>query len=185
MNVFIYWHCSPLNTGWLPSVCSFKLYVSFAEYSHFNMALLQKRPIISRSLLIEATPYRSVHFAHTRKHTHAHSHTHTHTHTHVPTRSHTRTHTYTYTHTHTHIHWHTNTHTHTGLANLVFDKLISMVKEEHTHTHTHIHVHKHTHTHTRTHKHTHIHRTGQLGIWQTDQYGQGRAHTHTRTHTRT
>jgi len=33
-----------------------KLYVSFAEYGLFYRALLQKRPIILRSLLIVATP---------------------------------------------------------------------------------------------------------------------------------
>jgi len=43
--------------GWLRSVGFFKLYVSFAECSLFYRALLQKRPIILRSLLIEATPY--------------------------------------------------------------------------------------------------------------------------------
>ena len=35
---------------------SLKLLVSFAEYSLFYRALLQRRPIILRSLLIEATP---------------------------------------------------------------------------------------------------------------------------------
>jgi len=33
-------------------------YVSFAEYCLFYMALLQKRPIILKSLLVEANPYR-------------------------------------------------------------------------------------------------------------------------------
>jgi len=42
---------------WLQLVGSFKLQVSFAEYDLFYRALLQKRPIILRSLLIEATPY--------------------------------------------------------------------------------------------------------------------------------
>ena len=41
---------------WLRLVASLKLYVSFAEYSLFYRALLQKRPIILRSLLILATP---------------------------------------------------------------------------------------------------------------------------------
>jgi len=45
--------------GWLQLVGSFKLRVSFAEYRHFNRALLQKRPMIVRSLLIVATPYES------------------------------------------------------------------------------------------------------------------------------
>ena len=43
--------------GWLRLVGSFKLYVSFAEYRLFYRALLQKRSIIFRSLLIVATPY--------------------------------------------------------------------------------------------------------------------------------
>ena len=34
--------------------------VSFAEYHLFCRALLQKRPVILRSLLIEATPYMSL-----------------------------------------------------------------------------------------------------------------------------
>ena len=42
--------------GWLRLVGSLKLYVSFAEYRLFYRAPLQKRPIILRSLLIEATP---------------------------------------------------------------------------------------------------------------------------------
>jgi len=44
--------------GWLRLVGLSKLQVSFAEYSLFYRALLQKRPIILRSLLIVATPYR-------------------------------------------------------------------------------------------------------------------------------
>jgi len=43
--------------GWLRLVGSLKLQDSFAEYSLFYRALLQKRPILSRSLLIVATPY--------------------------------------------------------------------------------------------------------------------------------
>jgi len=44
---------------WLRLVDFFKhIYVSFAEYSLFYRALLQKRPIISRSLQIVATTYR-------------------------------------------------------------------------------------------------------------------------------
>jgi len=48
---------TPTHMGWLRLVGSLKLHVSFAEYSLFYMALLQKRPIILRSLLIVATPY--------------------------------------------------------------------------------------------------------------------------------
>jgi len=43
-------------------VGSLKLYVSFAEYRLFYRALLQLRPIIWRSLLIVATPYKDVHW---------------------------------------------------------------------------------------------------------------------------
>jgi len=42
--------------GWLRLVGSLKLYVSFAEYCFFYRALLQKRRIVSRSLLIVAPP---------------------------------------------------------------------------------------------------------------------------------
>ena len=45
--------------GWLRLIGSLKLKVSFTEYSLFDRALLQKRPIILRSLLIVATPYES------------------------------------------------------------------------------------------------------------------------------
>ena len=43
--------------GWLWSVGSMKLWVSFAEYRLFYRALLQKRLIILSILLTEATPY--------------------------------------------------------------------------------------------------------------------------------
>jgi len=49
-----------LNMGWLRLVGSLKLQVSFAEYHPFYRALLQKRPIILRSLLIVATPYHTI-----------------------------------------------------------------------------------------------------------------------------
>jgi len=50
------------DMGWLRLVDSLKLHVSFAEYRLFYRALLQKRHIILRSLLIEATPYDSAIF---------------------------------------------------------------------------------------------------------------------------
>ena len=61
-NSFVY----TTTMGWLQLVGSFRLLVSFAEYSLFDRVLLQKRPIILRSLLSEATPYelitcRSIH----------------------------------------------------------------------------------------------------------------------------
>ena len=48
------------HMGWLQLVASLNLQISFAEYSLFHRALLQKRPIILRSLLIEATPYQTI-----------------------------------------------------------------------------------------------------------------------------
>ena len=45
------------DMGWLRLVGSLKLQVSFAEYHLFYRALLQKRPIILRSLQVVATPY--------------------------------------------------------------------------------------------------------------------------------
>ena len=51
---------SPNDKGWLPLVASLKLYVSFAEYSLFYRALLQKRRKILRSLLVIATSYRNI-----------------------------------------------------------------------------------------------------------------------------
>ena len=43
--------------GWLRLVGSLKLLVSFAKEPYNNDYILQKRPIILRSLLIVATPY--------------------------------------------------------------------------------------------------------------------------------
>ena len=47
--------------GWLRLAGSLKLQVSLAEHSPFYRALLQKRPMILRSLPIEATTYDSRH----------------------------------------------------------------------------------------------------------------------------
>jgi len=49
--------------GWVRLVGSLKQQVSFAEYSLFYRALLQKRPIVLRSLLIVATPIHVSHHA--------------------------------------------------------------------------------------------------------------------------
>ena len=49
--------CTINHMGWLRLVGSLKIYVSFAEYSLFYRALLQKSPMILGSLLIDATPY--------------------------------------------------------------------------------------------------------------------------------
>ena len=57
LYMYIYYiHQKRLVWGWLRVVGSFKLYVSLAEYRLFYRALLQKRPIILRSLPIVATP---------------------------------------------------------------------------------------------------------------------------------
>jgi len=67
--------------GWLQWVGALKLQVSFGEYSLFYRSLLQKRPIILRSLLIEAIPY--CYQGHPKWHLKiqaAHVHTHTRTH---------------------------------------------------------------------------------------------------------
>jgi len=47
------------NMGWLWLVGSLKLQVSFAKEPYERDDMLQKRPIILRSLLIVATPYQS------------------------------------------------------------------------------------------------------------------------------
>ena len=49
-----------VNMGWLRWVSFLKLQASFAEYPLFYRALLKKRPIILRGLLIVATPYQWV-----------------------------------------------------------------------------------------------------------------------------
>jgi len=58
--IYIY-ECTLPNTykcmGWLRFVGSMKLQVSFAKYSLFDRALLQKRPVILSILLTKATPY--------------------------------------------------------------------------------------------------------------------------------
>ena len=53
------WHVSFIcvTMGWLPLVGSLKLKVSFAKETYTTDDILQKRPIILRSLLIVATPY--------------------------------------------------------------------------------------------------------------------------------
>ena len=49
-----------IHMGWLRLVGSLKLYVSFAKELYKRDDILQKRPIILRSLLVVATPYRYV-----------------------------------------------------------------------------------------------------------------------------
>ena len=74
--------------GWLRLVGSLQLWVSFAEYRLYCRALLQKRPIILRSLLVEATLHdesiRMTQLMHMSNMTHSHvSHAMHMTHSHV------------------------------------------------------------------------------------------------------
>jgi len=56
VHVYVCCVCLCSTMGWLRSVGSIKLYVSYAEYL-FYRALLQKRPTILSILLTKATPY--------------------------------------------------------------------------------------------------------------------------------
>ena len=82
--------------GWLRLVGSLKLYVFFAKETYKRNDILQKRPMILRSLLIVANPHKTNHkcvlcmrvYKHiylmclyTRIHAHIYTHPHTHTHT--------------------------------------------------------------------------------------------------------
>jgi len=60
MLYFVLIHREIITMGWLRLVGSLNLQVSSAEYSLFYRVLLQKRPIILRSLLIVATPYMNI-----------------------------------------------------------------------------------------------------------------------------
>jgi len=72
--------------GWLRLVGSLKLQVSFAKEPYKRDYILQKRPIVLRSLLIVATPYVARH--HTRHTPHWLTHMCTMTHSHVTTCGH-------------------------------------------------------------------------------------------------
>ena len=50
-------HRQYVNMGWLRFVGSLKLWVSFAKEPYKRKDILQKKPVILRSLLIVATPY--------------------------------------------------------------------------------------------------------------------------------
>ena len=60
---------------WLRLVGSLKLFVSFAKEPYKRDDILQKRPIILRSLLFVATPI-PVRILHTCTHIYTHTHTH-------------------------------------------------------------------------------------------------------------
>ena len=56
LHVHMYVH-TYVHMGWLRLVGSLKLQVSFAKETYKRDDILQKRPMILRSLLIVATPY--------------------------------------------------------------------------------------------------------------------------------
>ena len=58
------------HMGWLQLVGSLKLQVSFAKEPYKRDYILQKKPIILRSLLIVATPYVFVYIPSIFMHTH-------------------------------------------------------------------------------------------------------------------
>ena len=60
-------HVTHMDMGWLRLVGSLKLYVSLENIGLFCRALLQKRPILLRSLLMVATPYVTVSVYRTRR----------------------------------------------------------------------------------------------------------------------
>ena len=64
-------HSEHMDVGWLRLVGSLKSLVSFAEYCLFYRALLQKRPVILRSLLGLHFRIRKSHFAHIDESCHA------------------------------------------------------------------------------------------------------------------
>ena len=119
--------------GWLRLVNSLKLLVSFAKEPYKRDYILQKRPIILRSLLIVATPYMNAgchtyaigmlqirlgHVTHMSTasvcpHTHAHKKTHVHTRAHTCVHTCTRVHMHTHTRVRTHARKHARTHAHT------------------------------------------------------------------------
>jgi len=81
------------HMGWLRLVGSLKLQVSFAKEPYERDHILQKRPIIIRSLLIVATPYAygPLDCSKTLQHTVTHCNTLQHTATHCNTLQHTAT----------------------------------------------------------------------------------------------
>ena len=88
------------GTGWLRLVGSLKSSVSFAECHLFHRALLQKRPIILRSLIIVATPctHKDTHNIDTCAHAYTNTNTHAYTYIHLSVSR------YVYIHTYRHVH---------------------------------------------------------------------------------
>jgi len=120
--------------GWLRLVGSWKLQVSFAKEPYKRDDILRKRPMILRSLLIVATPYRS-HITRTQTRHHLPSHTHMDTNT-------SSTHTLAHAHVHTHI---PNTHP-TVIPQYHHIVAVLSISLTHTHTLTRTHTHMDTNT---------------------------------------
>jgi len=170
--------------GWLRLVGSLKLYVSIAECCLFYRALLQKRPMILRSLLIVATPYtHNITHTHTPRYTYlqhtpvhprvlrrAHTSPEMWVHTHIPCDTHTHIFPVTHTHTHTHSLRHTHMHclhadcsTHTcntlqhaaTLTSVTHSGAFESDERGVAPTHSLQHTHCNAHTATHTLQHTH------------------------------
>ena len=175
-----------------------KIKVSFAKETYQRDDILQKRPIIFRSLLIVATPYHvhslSLSLCHvhtlsfslfvmgredimagaydmtlTHTHTHSHSLSHTHTHqVHITLHAHTNTHSRSLSHTHTH------THTHVRFSHVYtlphdMGRLTGRVHITYTYPHSLPFSISLSHTHT----HTHTHRCElQPFVYAAARYGQ-------------
>ena len=117
------------RVGWLRLVGSFKLQVSFAEYSLFCTALLQKRPYNfkeptdrSHPICSIAIVLDSISSALTFENWYSPAYLQTCTPT-LSTHLHTSTHTCTHLHTRAHIHTHVHTSTHTALTSEHFYQL--------------------------------------------------------------
>jgi len=122
--------------GWLRSVGSIKLQVSFAEYCLFCRALLQKRPMILSILLTKATPYALSNTRMTlQSHVFCRCSVHR-VHMILPCTHYARGVTQDiYSHTYTEKHWHT--HTHIYRIHITFGGLFRVPKRVmHTHIHT-------------------------------------------------
>jgi len=179
------WTQSPeAHMGWLRLVGSLKLYVSFAKEPYKRDYILQKRPRILRSLLIEATPHTHTYilafalaFAPAKgevmdelsaliavlglSHTHTHT-TDVHRDRHTDTHTHTRTQrTQTHRHAHRLIHRNADTHDTTRMhTHTHTEKETDRDTDIQTRTHdtcTYIDTHTHTHTHRCTWIHTFAH----------------------------
>jgi len=131
--------------GWLRLVGSLKLQVSFAKEPFKRDHILQKGPMILRSLLIVATPY------HTWSHIPQ-------THTRTCTRTqhaHARTCTRTWTRARTHSHLH-------------YNSTLACSPPPSTHARIHVHIHARTHARTRARTRTYMHANAHISTVLTE-----------------